>query len=200
MAIFKLFPLVLWLILWAYWLISAFRAKKSIRTGRASWTWWLGIRLAIFALVIFAINSGHLTGLANVWSNLFGRWFTSSSTAIIFLAVIGDILCAAGIAFAIWARAYLGRNWGMPMTLREKPELVTSGPYQFVRHPIYSGFLLAMFGTGLADGPIWLFVMLIAGIYFIYSAKVEEEMMLKEFPEQYPAYVERTKMLVPFVL
>ena len=86
------------------------------------------------------------------------------------------------------------------MSLREKPELITSGPYQFVRHPIYSGFLLAMFGTGLADGTTWLLILIVMGIYFIYSAKTEEKMMLKEFPEKYPAYMKKTKMLIPFVL
>jgi len=82
------------------------------------------------------------------------------------------------------------------MTLREKPELITSGPYRFVRHPIYSGFLLAMFGTGLTDGAIWFIVLIVMGIYFIYSARIEEKMMLKEFPDQYPAYVKRTKMRI----
>ena len=199
MVILKLLPLVFWLVLWAYWFISAFRANKSIWTGPTSWLRAFGIRLVIFAIVIFAVYSGHGGILGNALSNFFDRLSAPSASTILFDA-IGVILCATGIAVAIWARVYLGRNWGMPMTLREKPELVTSGPYKFVRHPIYSGFLLAMFGTALADGAIWLLILVLAGIYFIYSAKVEEKMMLKEFPDHYPGYAKRTKMLVPFIL
>jgi len=67
------------------------------------------------------------------------------------LAVIGALLFACGIALAVWARLHLGRNWGMLMTQRAEPELVTSGPYSFVRHPIYSGLLTAMLGTALVN-------------------------------------------------
>jgi protein-S-isoprenylcysteine O-methyltransferase Ste14 len=200
MTILKLLPLVFWLILWIYWFISAFRANKSIQTGKASWLRGFGIRLVIFVIVIFAIDySGHAGILGNAFFNLFGQSFTSPSSAILF-GSIGVILCAIGIVIAVWARVCLGRNWGVPMTLREKPELITAGPYKFVRHPIYSGFLLAMFGTAFADGPIWLLIMILAGVYFIYSAKVEEKMMLNQFPDQYPAYMKRTKMLIPFIL
>ncbi len=194
-----LLALIFWVILWAYWFISAFRANKSVRTG---WSWWLrtfGIRLAIFIIVIFVIYRGHRGMFENFLSALFSRSVAPPGGSILF-GVIGVILSAAGIAFAIWARVHLGRNWGMPMTLREKPELVTSGPYRFVRHPIYSGFLLAMFGTSLADGPMWLLILILAGIYFIYSARTEEKMMLREFPDEYPAYMKRTKILIPFIL
>jgi protein-S-isoprenylcysteine O-methyltransferase Ste14 len=196
MAIFSSLTLIFWLILWFYWLISAFRAKKSVRIG----FWWLrafGIRLLILVIVILAIYSGH----GGVFGHLLSGFLDQSAavtSAGVLLSAVGVILCALGIAFAIWARVYLGRNWGMPMTLREKPELVTSGPYQFVRHPIYSGFFFAMFGTALADGAIWLLILILFGIYLIYSAKTEEKMMLKEFPDQYPAYMKRTKILIPF--
>jgi len=60
---------------------------------------------------------------------------------------VGVALCALGIGLAIWARTYLGRNWGMPMSRKENPELVTSGPYAYVRHPIYTGLLIAMLGS-----------------------------------------------------
>jgi protein-S-isoprenylcysteine O-methyltransferase Ste14 len=63
------------------------------------------------------------------------------------LAAIGALVFACGIALAVWARLHLGRNWGMPMTQRAEPELVTSGPYRFVRHPIYTGLLTALLGT-----------------------------------------------------
>jgi len=113
--------------------------------------------------------------------------------------ISGVILCAAGIAFAIWARVHLGRNWGVPMSLREGHELITSGPYRFVRHPIYTGILLAALGSGLTAGTWWFVAFTLFFAYFSYSAKIEEREMLRQFPDQYPEYKRRTRgMIVPF--
>ncbi len=114
--------------------------------------------------------------------------------------LIGVVLFAAGLGLAVWARIYLGRNWGMPMTRKDEPELVTSGPYRFVRHPIYSGLLLGILGSALATSVYWLIGLVVVGAYFIYSAKVEEGLMTENFPAQYPGYKAKTKMLIPFVL
>ena len=107
---------------------------------------------------------------------------------------------ASGLALAVWARVDLGRNWGMPMTQKAEPELVTSGPYRFVRHPIYSGLLAAILGTALATNLIGVIIVAILGAYFYYSATVEEKNLTVTFPAAYPAYRASTKMLIPFVL
>jgi protein-S-isoprenylcysteine O-methyltransferase Ste14 len=112
---------------------------------------------------------------------------------------IGLVLFALGLAFAIWARVNLGRNWGTPMSRKDEPELVTSGPYRLVRHPIYSGILVAGLGTAVALSWLWLTGFTLAGIYFIYSATVEEHYLAEQFPDSYPAYRRSTKMLMPFV-
>jgi protein-S-isoprenylcysteine O-methyltransferase Ste14 len=85
------------------------------------------------------------------------------------------------------------------MSQKDVPELVTSGPYHLVRHPIYSGILLASVGTAVALSWFWLIAVVLAAVYFVYSATVEERNMAKQFPEAYPAYRQSTKMLVPFV-
>jgi protein-S-isoprenylcysteine O-methyltransferase Ste14 len=85
------------------------------------------------------------------------------------------------------------------MTQKDEPELVTSGPYHLVRHPIYSGILVAGAGTSVALSWMWLVAVVLAGIYFIYSATVEERQLTKQFPDTYSAYKRSTKMLVPFV-
>lgn len=113
--------------------------------------------------------------------------------------IIGVLLCGCGIGFAIWARKHLGKNWGMPMTQKEKPELITSGPYSYVRHPIYTGVLIAILGSVFVSGTEWFVVFILAGIYFIYSAKTEEKNLQKEFPETYPTYIKRTKLIIPFI-
>jgi protein-S-isoprenylcysteine O-methyltransferase Ste14 len=112
---------------------------------------------------------------------------------------VGVVLCAAGVAVAIWARLCLGRNWGMPMSVRAKPTLVRRGPYRVVRHPIYSGLLLMILGSALASGPAWLIAAAAAAAYFVMSLRVEEADMAAFFPEDYPRYAAHTKRLIPFV-
>jgi protein-S-isoprenylcysteine O-methyltransferase Ste14 len=85
------------------------------------------------------------------------------------------------------------------MMQKDEPELVTSGPYHLIRHPIYSGILLAGVGTAVALSWQWLTAVALAGIYFLYSATVEERYLTQQFPDDYPAYSRSTKMLVPFV-
>ena len=85
------------------------------------------------------------------------------------------------------------------MSQKDDPELVTSGPYHLVRHPIYSGILGAGVGTAVALSWLWLIAVGLAGVYFVYSATVEERNLATQFPETYPAYRSSTKMLVPFV-
>jgi protein-S-isoprenylcysteine O-methyltransferase Ste14 len=76
---------------------------------------------------------------------------------------------------------------------------VTSGPYRLVRHPIYSGILVAGIGTALALSWVWLTAVVLACVYFLYSATVEERYMTEQFPDDYSAYKHSTKMLVPFI-
>jgi protein-S-isoprenylcysteine O-methyltransferase Ste14 len=169
---------VLWGALAVYWLIAAAGAKRGSRRGRS-----LPGLTAITAVIVLRVSRGSTP--------------TEHSAA---LQAIGRTLVAAGLGLAVWARIYLGRNWGMPMTRKEQPELVTSGPYRFVRHPIYSGLLLGMLGTAVATSPYWLIAIGIMGAYFLYSARVEERLMSASFPNDYAAYRARTKMLIPFVL
>ena len=112
----------------------------------------------------------------------------------------GLILCLAGFALAVWARLHLGRNWGMPMTFKEGHDLVTGGPYGYIRHPIYTGMLLAIFGSALVTGPVLLAVFVGMAIYCVYSARTEEGLMMQAFPEQYTQYKRRTKAFIPFVV
>ena len=116
------------------------------------------------------------------------------------LAGLGLALFALGLGFAIWARVHIGRNWGIPMTQKDEPELVTSGPYRLVRHPIYTGIVVAGVATAVALSWIWLFAAGLAGVYFVYSATVEEQYLAEQFPDTYPEYKRSTKMLLPFIL
>jgi protein-S-isoprenylcysteine O-methyltransferase Ste14 len=171
--------LSVWGVFWIYWLIAAVGAKRSARTSRFRPP---GLVIVVAFVVLRAFTKGSLAVSSPI------------------LQVVGLILFASGLGLAVWARIYLGRNWGMPMTERAEPELVTSGPYRFVRHPIYSGLLLAVLGTALATNLYWLIALAVLGAYFTYSATVEERLMTTSFPGEYASYKAHTKMLIPFVL
>jgi protein-S-isoprenylcysteine O-methyltransferase Ste14 len=171
-----------WAAFWLYWLVAAFSMKRA----RVAWSRELRIRVVLVA--------------AAVVLSRFGAFRVHGVHADPAEAGVGLLLFALGLAFAIWARVNIGRNWGTPMMQKAKPELVTSGPYRLVRHPIYSGILVAGVGTAVALSWLWLTAVGLAGVYFIYSARVEEHYMAGEFPDAYPAYKRSTKMLLPFIL
>ena len=170
-----------WALFWIYWFAAAFSMKR----GRVAWSRELRIRTLIAVLVLLLIRVGA-----------FHRGHVNANAT---RAAIGLVLFALGLSFAIWARVHIGRNWGTPMSQKDDPELVTSGPYRLVRHPIYTGIVLASLGTAVALGWAWLIAVALAGVYFIYSALVEERYLTEQFPDTYPAYKRSTKMLLPFV-
>lgn len=181
----------LWLALVAYWALSASAAK---RTFGSRWIWWreIAVRLGFFALVVLAVQVAVVgPGLPNA-----RRYALDSSMT----GLIGLVFAALGIGLAILGRAYVGRNWAMPTANQTNPELVTTGPYAFVRHPIYGGMLLAMFGSAIGQSVLWLLPLIVYGPLFILSARREEKLLIEQFPEHYRAYMKRTKMLLPFVL
>jgi protein-S-isoprenylcysteine O-methyltransferase Ste14 len=182
--------LAFWLVFIVYWGISALSAKRSVRGA----VWWrhLIVRLAIALLIVIALQ------VPAIRHAMQAALRQHPSNALV--QAIGALLVGLGIAFAIAARVYIGRNWGMPMSRKENPELVTGGPYAVVRHPIYTGILLALLGSAIGYSLVWLPVLLLSVPYFIYSARREEALMCEQFPAQYPDYMQRTKMLLPFVL
>lgn len=172
---------IAWAVFWVGWLLAAFTAKRSTSRGFGR----LGPRGIAAVVVVLLIRGVGAKGL-EIHSLVVG--------------VLGTAIFATGIAMAVWARVILGRNWGMPTTQRLEPELITAGPYGWIRHPIYTGILLGVVGTGLVINLIGLGIAVILGAYFVWAARVEEQNRAATFPSTYPAYRERTKMLIPFLL
>lgn len=191
-------------ILWSWaafllvWFLSAFGVKRDVRGPGFSSVWWnfWPIRLAITMLVVFygmrlGRRVGSTPGFFSDRAALFAPrpalgWMAAGLTAI-------------GIGLAIWARVCLGRNWSPHPAVKEHHELVTTGPYAYVRHPIYTGVLLAAFGTALSGTVFGIGVFIVASIIFLARIRKEETIMLELFPNEYPAYQARTKRLLPFV-
>ena len=115
------------------------------------------------------------------------------------LSCIGVIMCLAGMAILISARQHLGRNWSPLVSAKEGHELVTSGPYHYVRHPMYAGYLVAALGSALVGDGAWIFLTVILGALFLWRVGAEDKLLAQQFPNQYPEYKKRTKALIPFV-
>jgi protein-S-isoprenylcysteine O-methyltransferase Ste14 len=115
--------------------------------------------------------------------------------------VAAAILCLCGLGFCLWARAVLGRNWSGTVTLKQDHELIIRGPYRLVRHPIYTGLLAMLVATALEYGHIaGMIGVVLAFASFWIKSNYEEELMRKQFPDQYTAYREQVKRIIPFIL
>jgi protein-S-isoprenylcysteine O-methyltransferase Ste14 len=171
-----------WVMFWLFWLASAF----SIKRGRIPWSRELLIRVVVAGITLLLAQSGALQGSAlnqSVWRD-----------------AMGLVALYLGLGFAIWARRTIGENWGAPMSRKDSPDLVTSGPYALVRHPIYAGIVLALIGTAIAISWTWLYAAVLSALYFAYSAWMEERYMTAHFPSDYPSYQQTTRRFIPFVL
>jgi protein-S-isoprenylcysteine O-methyltransferase Ste14 len=113
---------VIWVVFWLYWFISAFGSKKNATPQYGK---FIGPRLVVFILAILLFR------LINVQNYSLDNHIISKNIAI---QVVGFIIFISGLLLAIWARVSLGKNWGMPMTQKQNPELVTAGPYKYIRH------------------------------------------------------------------
>jgi protein-S-isoprenylcysteine O-methyltransferase Ste14 len=169
-----------WALFWIYW----FAASVGVKPGRIRWRQFAGVRVLVVVLVVGSLHIKALRGQVG-----HDGWTAGIGLGMFFL----------GLLVAVWARRHLGRNWGAPQTEKLDPELVTSGPYHWIRNPIYSGLILAMLGTSVAVSWAWLVVAIGAGGYFVYSAVMEQRFMSVRFPDTYPTYRASTKMLIPFV-
>ena len=170
-----------WAVFFLYWITLALGSKRTaVAYGRHMLK-----RAVLVALILLVIRS---------------RPADINARAIVLnpaVRVLGVLICATGVAFAIWARRHLGKSWGMPMTVHESPHLVTTGPYARIRHPIYTGILVGFVGNALALS-LWWFVAVAAGlVYFGYAARKEESTMLATFPNDYGAYRARTSRMIP---
>ncbi len=173
----------LWALFWVAWLVAGLSTKRTAQSGVRQ---FLGFRVAIFVILLLVVRSGVFKGHHAIVGNPA-------------LQGVGMALFLIGLGLAVWARVHLGRNWGAPMSEKVDAELVTTGPYQYIRNPIYSGILLAAIGTAVAVSWYWLVAVALMCAYFVYSATVEEHTMERLFPDAYPAYKRSTKKLIPFI-
>jgi protein-S-isoprenylcysteine O-methyltransferase Ste14 len=137
---------------------------------------------------------------------LFGSPFTPAwfnqpvFTVTLPIALAGFGLAICGVGFSIWARLILGENWSSSPTIKQDHTLIVTGPYRAVRHPIYTGFLIALLGSALQHGLVRSFLAVLTcavGLYL--KVSVEEDFMVQRFGEAYLRYRRNVSALVPFL-
>jgi protein-S-isoprenylcysteine O-methyltransferase Ste14 len=179
----------IWAIWWGFWLLSSrnvhHAAQTESRTSRAIHVALVCCAFALIGLPIF--RAGPLG-----W-----RWLPRHIIVFIF----GTAVLVASSVLAISARRHLGLYWSGTIAIKEEHRLIRSGPYAFVRHPIYAGFVGGMLGTAIALGElrgVLAVIMLLAAC--LRKIRVEEKWLVQRFGESYIAYQKEVRALVPFVI
>jgi protein-S-isoprenylcysteine O-methyltransferase Ste14 len=179
----------IWIIVGIIWLIGSLTSKSTKRQEPSLSRAFHLMLLIIASLLLFTsvLRIGPL-----------GLRVVPESAATDY---IGLALTVAGCVLAVWARVFLGRNWSALVTVKKDHTLIRNGPYSFVRHPIYSGLLLAMLGTAVAEGEIRGFVAIAMALFAWWGKSlVEEQFMTEQFGAEYTEYQHRVKRLIPFVM
>jgi protein-S-isoprenylcysteine O-methyltransferase Ste14 len=188
MSAATLFPFAIgcWMVFFLYWAISALSSKVAKKSESV---------LARFQRMVPLVVAYSLLFYQVTRVGWLGKRFVADTSAA---AVIGVTLTTAGVAFAIWARWHLGANWSAIVSIREQHELIRTGPYRRVRHPIYTGMLLAMAGTALVLGELrGLLAFAITLFAFYWKARKEEAWLTREFGESFEAHAKQTGMFLP---
>ena len=180
------FIVVCWIVFLIYWFITAFNVKQTIEHhGNFRSRFFAAIIIAWLILILLPKRLSQLS-----------LWHTS-----LYLGIFTDFIVLVGLGFAIWARITLGRNWSGNITFKKDHELIESGPYSLVRHPIYTGILLMAVGGAINYGqPSALILLLVLLLGFWVKYQEEEKVMIQHFPKQYKAYKKRVKAIIPFVV
>jgi protein-S-isoprenylcysteine O-methyltransferase Ste14 len=183
-----LFP-ALWLTWVAYWWLAARNVKPTVRQeGEGSRALHV-VPLALAAALLFLPRSPIA---------ILGERFVPY---VAWTFWVGAALTLGGLLFSVWARVHLGRNWSAYVTVKEGHELVTDGPYRYVRHPIYTGLLLGFIGSALARGE-WRGIVAVALAVFALwrKSRLEEQWMRERFGTVYEDYARRVAALIPYLL
>jgi len=177
----------LWLAWLAYWVIAAGMAKPVERRETPLSRAIHVVPLTAGAVLMAWPHPPHWLSARFVPPGALTEW-------------LGTAILAAGLAFATWARMHLGGNWSGTVTLKQDHELIRSGPYRFVRHPIYTGLLFALLGTALSLGE-WrgLVALGLIAAAFARKMRIEEQFMRENFGDAYGRYRAEVPALIPFL-
>ena len=184
-----------WVIFGLYWFISS----SSVKSTQETRGWLAGNWHGIF-LLIGGLFLSNLPFLAKVGVSISSLTILLIPSSIVINVVI-IVFAVTGLIVALIARRTLAGNWSRAVAFKEDHELITTGLYHYVRHPIYTGVLLMILATALSVGTLSAgigFVIIVLGLWF--KLRAEEEILTKHFPKEYSAYKDRTKALIPYIV
>jgi len=170
----------------AYWWVTSAKVKRSER--RESF-------FSRLVRLVFMLSAISLLALPRVPLPILSTRFLPQSEWCFWG---GGLITAAGLVFSAWARRQLGANWSQAVTIKEDHDLITRGPYALVRHPIYSGLLLALVGSAVARGE-WRGLLAVVLVFLVlwHKLRLEEKWLRAHFGDSYDAYARRVAALVP---
>lgn len=183
--------LLCWLIFLGYWILNwkSVKPAQEIAWRAPGFRWtllWIVVLILVISRFLFHTHGFQIF-------NIHARQTTV-------LDVIGILITIAGLLIAIIARRTLADNWSSDVELKKDHKLITKGVYKYVRHPIYTGITFMGVGSIIVDQSILVTLFYLGMVAFlIFKMKKEEKLLLKHFPKEYPAYMEKTKALVPFI-
>lgn len=169
-----------------YWFVSALRVRRTVKRE----PWWQ--RMSTIGTMLVAVV---LLGYLGIELGILNKRFAPDTDGV---RIGGLALTAAGLIFTVWARIHLGQFWSARVALKEGHELIQTGPYAWVRHPIYSGLLVATAGSALVIGE-WRAVLgtILIWLVLYLKAQREERLLSREFGDAYARYREHTGALLP---
>lgn len=178
-----------WLIFLLFWFLSA-RKLKSVKTSEPRGERLRQMAFVALAYVILFNDIFRFTPLGR-------RLYPCES----WMGPVGFAVALLGVAFAIWARWHLGANWSATVTLKHDHELIRSGPYRWIRHPIYTGMLSSIAGVAFLLGEIRGYLAFFILFFAFYSkARKEERFLTGEFGEEFREHLRHTGMFLPKLL
>jgi len=171
-----------WVIFSLYWDVAA-KNSTPAKSSEAKASRGIHVFLANVSLILIAVP---IHG--------FGRFLPASPLVM----VVGLALEIAGLSLAIWARRHLGRNWSGEITIKQEHQLIQTGPYRHLRHPIYTGLLTMYVGMTIATGE-WLGLLGLAVGLMAYwrKTRIEEATLSAAFGAEYETYRADTWAIVP---
>ena len=181
---------IIWAGFWSYWLAAAIKNRSQIEHRQPVFSRFFFLTLAV--IILGTLISGQFGDRF-----LLGQFTDGNPVAV----AAGIAITLLGLGFAVWARVHLGKNWSGSVTIKVDHMLVRTGPYRYVRNPIYTGILAGFAGTALVIGRVWaIYGLLILLAGFLIKIQEEEKVLLEKFGEEYLQYKMEVKALIPFVV
>lgn len=180
----------IWISVAVVWAITALRLKPVAKTQSS---------VSRLAEIVPLLLAAFLLFEARPRQSFLNHVVLAQTTSVQWTGVL---LAMAGAAVAIVARLFLGANWSGRVTIKQGHELIRKGPYNVVRHPIYSGLFLTAIGTAVAFGAVrHLLAIPLVFLGFWAKIRIEEKLLTQEFGEQYVAYRREVRgAIIPYIL